>query len=105
MRSVAQALPCLQHLQLGDYKDTNIPSTDVKWGKSGRWMEYVMQRSESNQDLGGGESTGAVENEGQSRNRGGNRRGGQCGAVGLTGDDEVMLVEAIDKLWHTEARK
>jgi hypothetical protein len=67
----AQALPGLQHLQLGEYKDANISSRDVKWGKSGRWMEYVKQRSEG---------TGAAENEEQARKRGRrNRRGGQRG--------------------------
>jgi hypothetical protein len=51
---VAQALPGLQHLQLGEYKGAYIPSRDVKWGKSGRWMEYVKQRSEGKEASGGG---------------------------------------------------
>jgi len=52
MGRAAQALPGLQHLQLGEYKDANIPSRDVKWGKSGRWMEYVKQRSEGKEASG-----------------------------------------------------
>jgi hypothetical protein len=38
MGRIAQALPCLQHLQLGDYKDANISSRDVKWeSRLGGW--------------------------------------------------------------------
>ena len=112
MGSVAQALPCLQHLQLGDYKDANIQSRDVKWGKSVRWMEYLMQRSEGKETL---EVVRVLVLQ-KTRDR---RESAEEATVGVdnaaagevTGEDEIMLVaegmavKAIDKLWHTEGRK
>lgn len=109
---VAQALPGLQHWHLGDYEDANIPSRDVKWEKSGGWMEYVMQRSEGKEASGGGEGTGAAENEGRRESAEEAIVGVDNAAAGeVPGEDEIMLVaegmvvEAIDKLWHTEGRK
>ena len=47
-RTVRQ-LKGLKHLQLGDYKDAEVPSGDMEWDYVTRWMEIVKKRDAVNQ--------------------------------------------------------
>jgi hypothetical protein len=80
---VVKGLPGLQHLQLGDYKENDIPAQDMKWGKSARWIEIVKKRSESVELREEETSVEGLENEGDMRQcrRGSSRaqRGGRGG--------------------------
>jgi hypothetical protein len=77
VRKVAEGLPGLQHLQLGDYKAPGVGEHDLKWGKSVRWMDFVKER-------GGNLEQGTVGSnlEPEGKNEGLGRNIGRCGGRG-----------------------
>ena len=45
VKRVVEDLPSLLELKLGDYKSSNMPEKDVKWGKSVQWIDVVDTRA------------------------------------------------------------
>jgi len=77
---MVEGLRGLKHIQLGDYKEAEIPNHDTKWGTSVRWMQIVKKRTEGFEM----DYDGLLRREGRDARQCGKprRRGGQKGLRG-----------------------